>query len=91
MSDPTPASADSTSGQPNDDDLRAMLAKRARARPNRTTWVLLALIAVAIGFVLGACTQRVMGSLSESVDAPQPPASSTDAERPSPGGPPAGS
>ena len=87
MSDPIPASADSTSGQPNDDDLRAMLAKRARARPNRTTWVLLALIAVAIGFVLGACTQRVMGSLSESVDAPQPPASSTEADRPPPEGP----
>lgn len=91
MSDPIPASADSTSGQPNDDDLRAMLAKRARARPNRTTWVLLALIAVAIGFVLGACTQRVMGSLSDSVDAPQPPASSSEADRPPPEGPPAGS
>lgn len=91
MSDSTPASGASASGEPNDDDLRAMLAKRARARPNRTTWVLLALIAVAIGFVLGACTQRVLGSLSESVDAPQPPAASTDAERPPPEGPPAGS
>ncbi len=84
MSDPTPSSADPTGGQPNDDDLRAMLAKRAQARPNRTTWVLLALIAVAIGFVLGACTQRVMGSLTDGADTPAPPAASTEADRPSP-------
>lgn len=91
MSDPTPPAADPTSDQPNDDDLRDMLAKRAHARPNRTTWVLLALIAVGIGFALGACTQRVMGSLTEGVDAPPPPSASTQADRPPADGEPADS
>lgn len=91
MSDPTPASTDPSSNQPHDDDLRAMLAKRAHARPNKTTWVLLALIAVGIGFVLGACSQRVLGSLTEGADTPQPPAASAEADRPPTGPSPSGS
>ncbi len=54
----------------NDDDLRALLARRQHSRPNRTTWVLLALLAVAIGFVLGSCTQRAISTFNERMTPP---------------------
>lgn len=87
MSDPTEASTTPADDEPNDDDLRALLAKRAQSRPNRTTWVLLILIAVAIGFVLGACSQRVIGSISDSAPASSAPASSGGADTAPPGPP----
>lgn len=37
-----------------DDDLATLLARRDHARPNRVTWVLLALLLVSAGFVGGA-------------------------------------
>lgn len=78
----TPPSAP-TDG-PDDDDLRTLLARRQHAKPTKTTWILLVLIAVAFGFALGACTQ---GALSSSGGARQPaPVTSADADRPSPRG-----
>ena len=69
---------------PNDDDLKALLAKRQHAKPNRWTWILLGLIAVALGFAMGACTQRQLTSIvdqagpgtasAEAVSAPAEPA-----------------
>ncbi len=63
MSDPQPPQSQQ------DDDLRALLAKRQHSRPTKATWVLLALIAVALGFAMGACSQRV---LSTGTGAPEP-------------------
>jgi hypothetical protein len=48
---------------PNDDDLKALLAKRQHAKPNRWTWILLGLIAVALGFAMGACAQRQLTAI----------------------------
>lgn len=56
---PTPPPA-SSSAEPNDDDLRTLLAKRQHAKPTKATWILLALIAVAIGFTFGACVSRAV-------------------------------
>jgi hypothetical protein len=88
MSEPTAGTTTPAGDEPDDDDLRALLARRAQSKPNRTTWVLLVLIAVAIGFVLGACSQRVMGSISDSAPAPAAPASSGGADSAPPGPPP---
>jgi len=65
-----PGPAERGTQDPSDDDLRALLARRQHSRPNRTTWVLLALLAVAIGFVLGSCTQRAMSSFNERMTPP---------------------
>lgn len=54
-----------------DDDLKALLARRQRARPTKATWILLALLAIALGFALGSCTQRAFSSLTPpGADAP---------------------
>ena len=37
-----------------DDDLPSLLRRREHARPNRVTWILLALLLVSAGFVGGA-------------------------------------
>ena len=72
MSDPNARRDD----EPDDDDLRALLARRQQAKPNRTTWVLLTLIAIAFGFVLGSCTQRAVSDLNDRM-APPPSNEST--------------
>lgn len=55
---------------PSDDDLKALLAKRQHAKPNRWTWILLALIAVSLGFAMGACTQRQVSSFTAPMQEP---------------------
>ena len=52
-SDQTP-----TATEPNDDDLKELLAKRQHARPNKFTWVLLVALVLALGFAMGACVQK---------------------------------
>ena len=69
MSDNTglePATPDQQA--PNDDDLKELLAKRQHAKPNKATWILLALITIGLGFVMGACTQKQVSSFSERSD-----------------------
>jgi hypothetical protein len=79
MSEPDAIRDDEPTGsESSDDDLRALLARRRHSRPNRTTWVLLALLLVAFGFVLGSCTQRAMSTFSERM-APPPANESTAA------------
>ena len=70
-------------GEANDDDLRALLARRQYSKPNRTTWVLLALLAVAIGFVLGSCTQRAISTFNERMTPPPANESTAPPEQPS--------
>ena len=53
---------------PNDDDLKELLAKRQHAKPNKATWILLALITIGLGFAMGACTQKQVSSFSERSD-----------------------
>lgn len=74
MSETTDMASDAPG--PNDDDLKALLAKRQHAKPNRWTWILLGLIAVALGFAMGACTQR---QLTTIVDQAGPPGSAAQA------------
>lgn len=52
-----------TPQEPNDDDLKALLAKRQHAKPNKATWVLLVLLILAIGFTLGSCMQRAANGI----------------------------
>ncbi len=52
----------------NDDDLKELLAKRQHAKPNKATWILLALITIGLGFAMGACTQKQVSSFSERSD-----------------------
>ena len=69
MSDNTglePATPDQQA--PNDDDLKELLAKRQHAKPNKATWILLALITIGLGFAMGACTQKQVSSFSERSD-----------------------
>ncbi len=71
MSEPgkveTQMSDDATAPQePDDDDLKALLAKRQHARPNKVTWVLLVLLILAIGFTMGSCMQKAANGLSRS-------------------------
>ena len=47
-----------TATEPNDDDLKELLAKRQHARPNKLTWVLLVALVLALGFAMGACVQK---------------------------------
>ena len=63
---PEPATPDQQA--PNDDDLKELLAKRQHAKPNKATWILLALITIGLGFVMGACTQKQVSSFSERSD-----------------------
>ena len=74
--DHEPADHEPADHEPADDDLRALLARRQHAKPNRTTWILLALLAVAIGFVLGSCTQRAVSTFNDRM-APPPANEST--------------
>jgi len=77
MSDPTSSATNPVPDEP-DDDLKTLLAKRKQAKPNKATWILLALIAVAIGFTFGACMSRAIPDTL-----PTPPG----AAAPSPGDP----
>ena len=63
---PEPATPDQQA--PNDDDLKELLAKRQHAKPNKATWILLALITIGLGFAMGACTQKQVSSFSERSD-----------------------
>ncbi len=63
---PEPANPDQQA--PNDDDLKELLAKRQHAKPNKATWILLALITIGLGFAMGACTQKQVSSFSERSD-----------------------
>ena len=63
---PEPATPDQQA--PNDDDLKELLAKRQHAKPNKATWILLALITIGVGFAMGACTQKQVSSFSERSD-----------------------
>ncbi|MCF8543576.1 MAG: hypothetical protein K9G24_10890, partial [Candidatus Nanopelagicales bacterium] len=65
----------------NDDDLKELLAKRQHAKPNKATWILLALITIGLGFAMGACTQKQVSSFSERSDRPD---SSEQSERSEP-------
>lgn len=47
-----------------DDDLPTLLRRREHARPNRVTWVLLALLLVTLGFVGGALANQKLGATS---------------------------
>lgn len=70
--------------EPDDDDLTTLLAKRQHAKPNKATWILLVLIAVAIGFTFGACVSR---AVPDTLPGPPGAASaphSVPAERPAP-------
>lgn len=60
-----------TPPEPNDDDLKAMLAKRQHAKPNKATWVLLVLLILAIGFTLGSCMQRAANSVGGGAAQPR--------------------
>jgi hypothetical protein len=45
-----------------DDDLPSLLRRREHARPNRVTWILLALLLVSAGFVGGAYVNERFGA-----------------------------
>lgn len=47
-----------------DDDLPSLLRRREHARPNRVTWILLALLLVSAGFVGGAYVSERFGATS---------------------------
>ena len=65
--------------EPNDDDLKELLAKRQHARPNKVTWVLLVLLVLALGFAMGACVQKgVTAATSAAASAASPPPIATD-------------
>lgn len=71
------------SDEPNDDDLKELLAKRQRAKPNKLTWVLLVLLVLALGFTMGSCMQKAANGLGRSVPgqpaiAPEQPAIASD-------------
>ena len=63
---------------PNDDDLKELLAKRQHAKPNKATWILLALITIGLGFAMGACTQKQVSSFSERSEQSQQPEIASD-------------
>lgn len=68
---------------PNDDDLKAMLAKRQHAKPNKATWVLLVLLILAVGFTMGSCVQKAASGLNGEATQPRfpgsPPSGAPDA------------
>ncbi|MCF8527744.1 MAG: hypothetical protein K9G24_09540 [Candidatus Nanopelagicales bacterium] len=63
---------------PNDDDLKELLAKRQHAKPNKATWILLALITIGLGFAMGACTQKQVSSFSERSEQSEQPEIASD-------------
>ncbi len=58
MSEPT-----TTAPEPNDDDLKELLAKRQHAKPNKLTWILLVLLILAVGFTMGSCMQKAASGI----------------------------
>ena len=50
-----------------DDDLPSLLRRREHARPNRVTWILLALLLVSAGFVGGAYVNERFGATSSGL------------------------
>ena len=83
MSEPDAIRDDEPGGESSDDDLRALLARRQHSKPNRMTWVLLALLLVAFGFVLGSCTQRAMSTFSDRMAPPPANESTAPPDQPS--------
>lgn len=69
-----------------DDDLKTLLAKRQHAKPTKATWILLALIAVAIGFALGALARGAVPGSSSSTPGPPPAVASPPAIASDPAG-----
>jgi hypothetical protein len=53
---------DATGADAVDDDLPTLLRRREHARPNRVTWILLALLLVGAGFVGGAYANQRFGA-----------------------------
>jgi hypothetical protein len=49
-----------------DDDLATLLARREHARPNRVTWILLALLLVSVGFIGGAYAHQKLGATTST-------------------------
>lgn len=72
--------------EPNDDDLKTLLAKRQHAKPTKATWILLTLIAVAIGFALGALVRGAVPGSSSGTLGPMPAMASTPAIASDPAG-----
>ena len=56
-----------------DDDLKTLLAKRQHAKPNKWTWILIALLAVALGFAAGAFMQKQVSAVSDRTAPPSLP------------------
>ncbi len=50
-----------------DDDLPTLLRRREHARPNRVTWVLLALLLVSVGFIGGAYANERFGATTSDL------------------------
>ncbi len=50
-----------------DDDLPSLLRRREHARPNRVTWILLALLLVSAGFVGGAYVNERFGATASGL------------------------
>lgn len=63
--------------EPQDDDLKELLAKRQHAKPNKVTWVLLVLLILALGFAMGSCVQKGAQSITGRTT-PTQPASESD-------------
>ena len=80
-----------------DEDLKTLLAKRQHAKPNKWTWILIALLAVALGFTAGAFMQKQVSTMTDRTapssfpgapdgDQPSAPSSRADAGTGDPSG-----